>query len=241
VGEVDGRRISVGNDRLMKQESISLEGLADAAAELQGAGRTVAIVGVDGRAVGVLALADAIRPTATEAVRRLVTEGVEVVMLTGDNRATAERVAGELGIERVLADVHPSDKEGQVASLQSQGRRVGMVGDGVNDAPALARADVGIAIGAGTDVAMETADVVLMRSDPADVATARWLSRATVRKMRQNLGWAVGYNALALPIGAGLFAWAGLTLRPEVAALSMSGSSLLVAANALLLRRVKVA
>jgi Cu2+-exporting ATPase len=161
-------------------------------------------------------------------------------MLTGDNRATAERVAAELGITEVLADVRPEDKESQVAALQTGGRSVAMVGDGVNDAPALARADVGIAIGSGTDVAMETADVVLMRADPADVATAMGLSRATVRKMRQNLGWAVGYNALALPIAAGVFAWAGLTLRPEIAALAMSGSSLLVAVNALLLKRARV-
>jgi len=158
-------------------------------------------------------------------------------MLTGDNRATAERVAAELGIDRVLAEVRPEDKERQVAALQGEGRRVGMVGDGVNDAPA---ADVGIAIGTGTDVAMETADVMLMRADPGDVATAMSLSRATVRKMRQNLGWAVGYNALALPIAGGAFAFAGLTLRPEIAALSMSGSSVLVAVNALLLKRAKV-
>jgi len=219
---------------------VSLDGLGDAGASLQGAGRTVAFVGVDGRAVGVLALADTVRETAAAAVSRLRSEGVEVVMLTGDNRATAERVAAELGIDRILAEVRPEDKERQVVKLQEEGRRVGMVGDGVNDAPALARADVGIAIGTGTDVAMETADVVLMRADPADVPTAMSLSRATVRKMRQNLGWAVGYNALALPIAGGAFAWAGLTLRPEIAALSMSGSSLLVAVNALLLRRAKV-
>ncbi len=240
VAEVEGRRVSVGSRRLLEQEGVSIDGLGDAGAALQGAGRTVAFVGVDGRALGVLALADTVRPTAAGTVSQLRSEGVDVVMLTGDNRATAERVAGELGIERVLAEVRPEDKERQVATLQKEGRRVGMVGDGVNDAPALARADVGIAIGTGTDVAMETADVVLMRADPADVATAMSLSRATVRKMRQNLGWAVGYNALALPIAGGAFAWAGLTLRPEIAALSMSGSSLLVAVNALLLRRAKV-
>ncbi|MGQ0671129.1 MAG: heavy metal translocating P-type ATPase [Actinomycetota bacterium] len=240
VAEADGRRVVVGSRRLLGEEGVSLDGLADAAAELQGAGRTVAFVAVDGRAAGVLALADAVRSSARDAVSRLGAEGADVVMLTGDNRATAERVAGELGIDRVLAEVHPGDKERQVAALQAEGRSVGMVGDGVNDAPALARADVGIAIGTGTDVAMETADVVLMRSDPADVATAMALSRATVRKMRQNLGWAIGYNSLALPIAAGALAWAGLTLRPEIAALSMSGSSLLVALNALLLRRARV-
>ncbi len=240
VGDVRGHRVVVGNLRLMEQESVSLDGTAERAEELQGAGRTVVFVGVDGRAAGVVALADTPRDSARAAVSGLRAAGVEVVMLTGDNRATAERVAAELGIERVIAEVRPEDKEREVARLQEEGRVVGMVGDGVNDAPALARADVGIAIGAGTDVAMETADVVLMRSDPADVPTAIALSRATVRKMRQNLGWAVGYNSLALPIAGGVFAELGLTLRPEIAALSMSGSSVLVAVNALLLKRAKV-
>ncbi len=240
VGDVDGHRVAVGNRRLMEQESVSLNGAADRAEELQGAGRTAVFVGVDGQAAGLLALADAPRESAGSAVSALRAAGVDVVMLTGDNRATAERVAAELGIERVIAEVRPGDKEREVARLQEEGRVVGMVGDGVNDAPALARADVGIAIGAGTDVAMETADIVLMRSDPANVVTAIALSRATVRKMRQNLGWAVGYNSLALPIAGGVFAEVGLTLRPEIAALSMSGSSVLVAVNALLLRRARV-
>ena len=241
VADVEGRRVAVGSRRLLEQEGAELDGVGAVGAELQGGGRTVAYVAVDGRAAGVIALADGVRETAERAVERLGSEGVEVVMLTGDNQATADRIAGELGIRRVLAEVRPEDKERQVSALQAEGRTVGMVGDGVNDAPALARADVGIAIGTGTDVAMETADVVLMRADPADVWTAMSLSRATVRKMRQNLGWAVGYNALALPIAGGAFAWAGLTLRPEIAALAMSGSSLLVALNALLLRRAKVA
>jgi Cu2+-exporting ATPase len=240
IAEVEGRAVAVGSRRLMEVEEIALDGIGEVGAELQGAGRTVTYVAVDGRAAGVVALADAVRPSARDAVERLTAAGVEVVMLTGDNRDTAERVAGELHIARVLAEVRPEDKERQVASLQTEGRKVAMIGDGVNDAPALARADVGIAIGTGTDVAMETADVVLMRADPVDVAAAMSLSRATVRKMRQNLGWAVGYNAIALPIAGGAFAWAGLTLRPEIAALAMSGSSLLVAVNALLLRRARV-
>jgi len=240
VGEVDGHQVVVGNRRLMELESVSLDWMAERAEQLQGAGRTTVFVGVDGRVAGVVALADTPRESAREAVSRLRAAGVEVVMLTGDNRATAERVAAELGIERVVAEVRPEDKEREVARLQQEGRVVGMVGDGVNDAPALARADVGIAIGAGTDVAVETADIVLMRSDPADVVTAIALSRATVRKMRQNLAWAVGYNSLALPIAGGVFAEVGLTLRPEIAALSMSGSSVLVAVNALMLKRAKV-
>ena len=167
-------------------------------------------------------------------------ENIRPVMLTGDNRQTAERIASELGIDKVLAEVLPGDKAGVVKELQERGKEVAMVGDGVNDAPALAQADVGIAIGAGTDVAIETADVVLMRSDPLDVATAVTIGRGTVRKMKQNLGWAIGYNSLALPIAAGVFAKWGLTLRPEIAAISMSGSSVLVAVNAVALKRLKL-
>ena len=159
-------------------------------------------------------------------------------MLTGDNAGTAQRIAAELGIDMVLADVLPGQKAEKVKELQAQGRRVGMVGDGVNDAPALTQADVGFAIGAGTDVAMDSADVVLMRSDPYDVVGAIELSRATLRKMHQNLWWAVGYNLIAFPLAAGLFY--PLLLSPEVAALSMSGSSALVAVNALLLKRTRL-
>jgi Cu2+-exporting ATPase len=165
--------------------------------------------------------------------------GVRVVMLTGDNTASARRIADELGIDEVIAEVLPSDKAAKISELQAAGRKVAMVGDGVNDAPALAQADLGTAIGAGTDVAIEAADVVLMRSDPLDVAIALRIGRGTLRKMRQNLAWAIGYNAIALPIAAGVFAPSlGLVLRPEIAALSMSGSSFLVAVNALLLKRL---
>ena len=180
-------------------------------------------------------------PTAAPAVAALHGLGVEVVMLTGDNEATARRIADQLGIDTVVAEVLPGDKAEKVAELQRAGRRVAMVGDGVNDAPALATADVGIAIGAGTDVAIETADVVLMRSDPLDVPTALTIGRGTLRKMRQNLGWAIGYNVIALPIAAGVFEPSfGLSLSPEIAALSMSGSSVIVAVNALLLKRLRL-
>jgi P-type Cu2+ transporter len=238
VATVEGRRVLVGNRSLLEREHVSLDGLAVRSDEMAGAGRTVVHVAVDGRPAGLIAIADAPRETASDAVAALKELGIRPVMLTGDNRHTAERIAGELGIEDVLAEVLPADKAAKVAELQGQGPKVAMVGDGVNDAPALAQADVGIAIGAGTDVAIETADIVLMRSDPLDVATAVTIGRGTVRKMRQNLGWAIGYNSLALPIAAGVFEPWGLTLRPEIAAISMSGSSVLVAVNALALKRL---
>ncbi len=241
VATVDGKRVAVGNARLMEREKVNFDTLAARRTELADGGRTVVAVAVDGVAAGLIALADAARPTATAAVAALRERGVEVVMLTGDNEATARRIGAQLGITTVIAEVLPGDKASKVAELQGQGRKVAMVGDGVNDAPALAQADVGIAIGAGTDVAIETADVVLMRSDPLDVAVALEIGRGTVRKMRQNLGWAIGYNAFALPIAAGVFEPAfGFTLRPEIAALSMSGSSFLVAVNAVLLKRLKL-
>ncbi|MGY1743726.1 MULTISPECIES: heavy metal translocating P-type ATPase [unclassified Blastococcus] len=239
--EVAGHRVLVGNARLMTDEGVDLGTLGDRRDELAGSGRTAVLVAVDGRAAGVIALADAPRETSAAAVTALHEAGVEVVMLSGDNEATARRIAGRLGIDTVIAEVLPGDKAATITELQRAGKRVAMVGDGVNDAPALAQADLGIAIGAGTDVAIETADVVLMRSDPLDVPTALTIGRGTVRKMRQNLGWAIGYNAVALPIAAGVFEPAfGLVLRPEIAALSMSGSSFLVAVNALLLKRLRV-
>jgi P-type Cu2+ transporter len=241
VAQVDGRRVAIGNRRLMEQERVDLGTLAATQDELAAGGRTAVIVAVDGHASGLLAIADAPRPTSRATVEALHEAGVEVVMLTGDNEATAQRIADELGIDTVIAEVLPGDKAAKITELQAGGRRVAMVGDGVNDAPALAQADLGIAIGAGTDVAIETADVVLMHSDPLDVPTALAIGRATLRKMRQNLGWAIGYNSIALPIAAGVFEpWLGLELRPEIAALSMSGSSFIVAVNALLLKRAHI-
>jgi len=237
---VEGRRLAVGNSRLLARESISLDDLGPRAAELAGQGRTTVLVAVDGKAVAVIAIADATRETAAEAIRALKELGVRPVMLSGDSLATAQRIAAEVGIDEVLAEVLPADKAAKVAELQAQGRKVAMVGDGVNDAPALAQADVGIAIGAGTDVAVETADVVLMRSDPLDVAIAIAISRGTLRKMHQNLAWAVGYNTLALPIAAGVFEPLGFVLRPEVAAISMAGSSIIVAINAVALKRLRL-
>ncbi|TAK68878.1 MAG: heavy metal translocating P-type ATPase [Actinomycetota bacterium] len=236
---VDQRHVLVGTRKLMDDKSVDLGSMNVARESMSAEGRTAVMVAVDGLAVGVIALADAPRESAKAAVRALHDAGIAVVMLTGDNRATADRIGEILGIDTVIAEVLPGDKAAKVAELQAQGKKVAMVGDGVNDAPALAQADLGIAIGAGTDVAIETADVVLMRSDPLDVPIALQIGRGTRRKMRQNLGWAVGYNAVALPIAAGIFEPAfGLVLRPEIAALTMSGSSLLVATNAVLLKRL---
>jgi len=240
VARVDGRRVAVGNTRLMAREKISLGALETRRAEIAAEGRTIVCVAVDGRSVALIAIADAPRPTSAAAIATLREMGVEVVMLTGDNEATARRIARELGIESVIADVLPADKASKVKELQQTGKKVAMVGDGVNDAPALAQADLGIAIGAGTDVAIEAAGVVLMRSDLLDVPTALTIGRGTLRKERQNLAWAVGYNTIAIPLAAGIFEPLGIVLRPEIAAISMSGSSLLVAVNALLLRRLRL-
>ena len=238
-GQVEGRTVLLGNRKLMEAEHIDMNGLTAKADEMQGAGRTVVHVAHDGKLLGLIAIADAVRPTSKAAIEALQQRGVKVAMLTGDNRATAERIGRELGIDIVLADVLPGQKADKVKELQAQGNKVGMVGDGINDAPALTQADVGFAIGAGTDVAMESADVVLMKSDPFDVVGAIELSRATLRKMHQNLWWAVGYNTIAFPLAAGVFY--PFTLSPEIAALSMSGSSALVAINALMLKRTKLA
>jgi Cu2+-exporting ATPase len=241
IAEVDGQRVAVGNRRLMESEAVSVGDLGAQRDAIAAGGRTAVFVAVDGEAVGVIGMADAVRETSAATIAALHAAGIRVAMLTGDNQATAQRIADELGIDTVIAEVLPEDKAHQVQQLQAQGRVVATVGDGVNDSPSLVQADVGIAVGAGTDVAIEAADVVLMRSDPLDVPVALAIGRGTLRKMRQNLGWAVGYNAIALPIAAGVFQPAfGLVLRPEIAALSMSGSSFLVAVNALLLKRLRL-
>jgi P-type Cu2+ transporter len=240
IAEVAGRHVAVGNAKLLAAEGVDLGALGARRDELAAGGRTAVLIAVDGHAVGVLALADAVRPTSAAAVAALHEAGVRVVMITGDNAATARRIADELGIDEVIAEVLPADKAAKIAELQAGGTRVAFTGDGVNDAVALATADVGIAIGAGTDVAIESADVVLMTSDPLGVPTALTIGRGTVRKEVANLRWAVGYNGLALPIAAGVFAPLGLVLRPEIAALTMSGSSVLVAVNALLLKRLRL-
>ena len=236
--EVAGKKVLLGNRRLMDEENVDMAGLEEESARLQSTGQTVVHVAEAGKLLGLIAIADAPRPTAAAMVKKMRERGVEVAMLTGDNQATAERIAQELGIGTVIADVLPGQKADKVKELQATGKKVGMVGDGVNDAPALTQADVGFAIGAGTDVAIESADVVLMRSDPLDVLVAIELSRATLRKMHQNLFWAVAYNVIAFPAAAGVFY--PFVVNPEVAALAMSGSSALVAVNAMLLKRTRL-
>ncbi|HLC09477.1 MAG TPA: copper-translocating P-type ATPase, partial [Methyloceanibacter sp.] len=236
--KIDGETVFLGNRRLMDTQRLDLDELGPKAKRLQGDGRTVVHVARAGKIIGLVAIADAPRPTAASAVAKLRERGIQVAMLTGDNLGTAQRIARDLGLDIVLADVLPGQKASKVKELQAQGKKVGMVGDGVNDAPALTQADVGFAIGAGTDVAIESADVVLMKSDPYDVVGAVELSRATLRKMHQNLWWAVGYNVIAFPLAAGVFY--PFLLSPEIAALAMSGSSALVAINALMLKRTKL-
>ncbi|MFC3862387.1 heavy metal translocating P-type ATPase [Deinococcus antarcticus] len=235
---VDGRAVLIGNARLMNREGISIVNVTPQAEPLSADGKTAMYVAADGQLLGVVAVADRIRESARQAVQALHGLNIQTVMLTGDNRKTAEAVARQLGIDTVIADVLPEQKVAQVQELQAQGRTVAMVGDGVNDAPALAQAEVGIAIGAGTDVAVETADLVLMKSDPATVATSIRLSRQVQAKIKQNLFWAAIYNLLAIPVAAGaLYPSLGILLRPEWAALLMSASTLIVTFNALLLNR----
>jgi P-type Cu2+ transporter len=237
--QVEGSTVAVGGPALLRQLGVpEPDELATEIGGWRGRGATVLFVVRDGEVLGALALEDAVRPESRQAVERLHRLGKRVVMITGDARQVAEAVAAELGVDEVFAEVLPEDKDAAVADLQRRGLSVAMVGDGVNDAPALARADVGVAIGAGTDVAIESAGVVLVSDDPRGVLGVLRLSRASYRKMLQNLGWATGYNLLAVPIAAGALAWAGITLAPAVGAVLMSLSTIVVALNAQLLRRV---
>jgi len=237
---VNGKKVLVGTAKLMRQNQVDISPLEADINALVNEGNTVMILSIDGQVAGVIGAADPIKPTSKRAVEKLTELGIEVAMITGDNEKTAKAVADKIGIKRVFADVMPEDKSKYVKRLQDEGKFVAMVGDGVNDAPALAQADIGIAIGAGTDVAIETAKIVLMKSDPADVLKAIRLSKATVAKMKQNLFWASIYNLLAIPIAAGvLYPSFGISLRPEASALLMSLSSIIVATNAVLLKRAE--
>ena len=238
---VNGKSIVIGGRRLLSEGKLTVppevEKLTPAWVS---EGKTVLYVVAEAQLLGAFAVEDEIRPESKEAVRELHDLGIRVAMITGDSKAVAESVARRIGIDDVAAEVLPVDKASAVKRFQSGGKRVAMVGDGVNDAPALATADVGIAIGAGTDVAIESAGIVLVRSDPRDVVGAIKLSRATYRKMIQNLVWATAYNVVAIPVAAGLFVRWGVDLPMSVGAIAMSLSTIIVAANAQLLRRLKL-
>ncbi|MFZ1395816.1 MAG: copper-translocating P-type ATPase, partial [Candidatus Promineifilaceae bacterium] len=246
AANVDGRHVLVGNLRLMKREQVNLNGLEPKAEQLQNEAKTAMWLSVDGQARAIIGVADTIKEGSQEAVAAMHKLGLTVVMMTGDNQATAEAIAKEVGIDRVFAEVLPGDKANHVKRLQEEGFKVSMVGDGINDAPALAQADVGIAIGTGTDVAMEAADVTLMRGDLRSVPQAIGLSKATMRNIKENLAWAFGYNTALIPIAAGVlapFAWAPDFLRqlhPILAAGAMAFSSISVVTNSLRLKRVKL-
>ena len=236
---VDGKPALAGNARLMAAHDVELGELAEVAAALADDGKTPLFFSLGGHALGMIAAADPVKPTSVAAIARLRAMGARTVLLTGDQQRTAAAVARQVGVDEVIAGVLPAQKEAKVRELQGEGRTVAMVGDGINDAPALARADVGIAIGAGTDVAISSADVVLMHSDPADVATAMELSRATMRNIKQNLFWALFYNAICIPVAAGVLSPWGVTLNPMIGAAAMGFSSVFVVSNALRLRSWK--
>jgi Cu+-exporting ATPase len=242
TGVVDGVALAVGNEALMADYALDVSPLRSAAERLAGAGKTPMYVAADGALLGALAVADPIKDTSRDAIARLHRMGLEVVMLTGDNQRTAEAIAREAGIDRVVAGVLPDGKVAEIRRLQADGKVVAMVGDGINDAPALAQADIGMAIGTGTDVAAEAGDVVLMRGDLRSAAQAIALSRRTMRTMKQNLFWAFIYNVIGIPIAAGaLYPAFGLLLSPILASAAMAFSSVSVVTNSLRLRGARVA
>jgi len=237
---INGVSVLAGNRKLMDERNIPLAGLEAASDRLAGEGKTPMYAAFDGKAAGIVAVADVLKPSSKAAIEKLHKMGIEVAMITGDNKKTANAIAKQAGIDRVLAEVLPQDKSAEVKKLQDENHKVAMVGDGINDAPALAQADIGIAIGSGTDVAMESADIVLMHSDLIDVPTAINLSKRTIRNIKQNLFWAFGYNVCGIPIAAGLlYLFGGPLLNPVFAAAAMSLSSVSVLTNALRLKRFK--
>lgn len=237
IGKIE---VYIGNTNLMKDLKLSPETHENTISRLSSQGKTVVYVATTKKLQGVIAMADLIRDESREAVKTLKELGLQVAMLTGDNKQTAAHVAGELGLDTYFAEVLPEQKASTIKTLQNQGKRVAMVGDGINDAPALVQANVGVAIGAGTDVAVESADVVLIKNDPRDVARLISLSQKSMRKMNENLVWATGYNVVAIPLAAGILVPLGIVLSPDVAAITMSASSISVTINALLLRRAKL-
>lgn len=238
--ELDGKLVFLGNRKLMVNKNVDLSQLEEESDRLASEGKTPMYISFGSQLAGIIAVADVVKESSANAIKKLHEMGIEVAMITGDNRRTAEAIAKQVGIDRVLAEVLPEDKANEVKKLQAEGKKVAMVGDGINDAPALAQADIGIAIGSGTDVAMESADIVLMRSDLMDVPTAIQLSKSTIRNIKQNLFWAFAYNTAGIPVAAGLlFALGGPKLNPIFAAAAMSLSSVSVLSNALRLKRFK--
>jgi len=238
--KIEDKNILLGNKKLMVESKISLERLEKISDTLAGEGKTPMYIAIDGNMAGIIAVADTVKENSKKAIEKLHQMGIEVAMITGDNKRTAEAIAKQVGIDRILAEVLPQDKANEVKKLQAEGKKVAMVGDGINDAPALAQADIGIAIGSGTDVAMESADIVLMRSDLMDVPTAIQLSKNTIRNIKENLFWAFGYNTLGIPVAMGVvYLFGGPLLNPIIAAAAMSFSSVSVLLNALRLKRFK--
>lgn len=238
--KIDGKNILLGNRKLMVESNISLENLEETSHNLAGEGKTPMYIAIDAKIAGIIAVADTVKESSKKAIEKLHEMGIEVAMITGDNKITAQAIARQVGIDRILAEVLPEDKANEVKKLQATGKKVAMVGDGINDAPALAQADIGIAIGSGTDVAIESADIVLMRSDLRDVATAIELSKKTIKNIKENLFWAFGYNTLGIPVAMGvLYIFNGPLLSPIIAATAMSFSSVSVLLNALRLKGFK--
>jgi Cu+-exporting ATPase len=236
---VSGKRVAIGNAKLFEELKINVDGLLGLAESLRAKGQTVILVAVERKPAGLIAVADPIKASTEQAIRQLHADGVRIVMLTGDSRTTAEAVARKLGIDEVHAEVLPTRKVEIIKRLQSEGRTAAMAGDGINDAPALAQAHVGIAMGTGTDIAIESAEVILIKGDLSGIAKARKLSRATMRNIRQNLFFAFFYNLLGVPIAAGvLYPFFGLLLSPMIASAAMTFSSVSVIANALRLNKV---
>lgn len=238
--KVDGKELLAGNLKLMVENNIAIDHFQEESDRLASEGKTPMYIALDNKAEGIIAVADVVKASSQKAIKKLQSMGLEVAMITGDNKKTAEAIAKQVGITRVLSEVLPQDKADEVKKIQSEGKSVAMVGDGINDAPALAQADIGIAIGTGTDVAIESADIVLMNSDLMDVASAIELSKATIKNIKQNLFWAFAYNTAGIPIAAGLlYIFGGPLLNPMFAAAAMSLSSVSVVSNALRLRFFK--
>ena len=234
------RTILLGNRKLMRERNIDLSKLERNLSDLEAQGKTVMIVASDSLALGIVAVADTLKENAKETIKTIKRMGKEVIMITGDNRRTGEAIARQLGMEKVLAEVLPQDKANEIKRLQQQGLKVAMVGDGINDAPALTQADIGIAIGTGTDVAIESGDIVLVKDDLRDVVMAMDLSRYTMKKIKQNLFWAFFYNSVGIPVAAGLlYPFTGFLLNPMLAGAAMSVSSVSVVSNSLLMKRYK--